>query len=140
MFRTEIPTGGTLFAVEIQTPRANDPFMTLNVGNRSDVAMYFYLCDKSTNNSHGQSIKNIPEGQWFRVEAFYKCSATKNGHVTFWQDGAQILDVSSVQTRYADGNCEWSVNNYSARLTPNTAIIYVDDVAICLGGRCQFVS
>jgi hypothetical protein len=47
------------------------------------------------------------------------------------------MDVSSVHTRYADGNCEWSVNNYSASLTPNPAIIYVDDAAICLGGRCR---
>jgi len=131
------PPWWNVFQWKSKRPGANDPFMTLNVGNRSDGAMYFYLYDKSTNNSHGQSIKNIPEGQWFRVEAFYKCSATNNGHVTLWQDGVQILEVSSVQTRYADGNCEWSVNNYSASLTPNPAIIYVDDAAICLGGRCR---
>src|SRR5215469_13903080 len=86
------PPWWNVFQWKSKRPGANDPFMTLNVGNRSDGAMYFYLYDKSTNNSHGQSIKNIPEGQWFRVEAFYKCSATNNGHVTLWQDGVQILE------------------------------------------------
>jgi hypothetical protein len=41
-----------------------------------------------------------------------------------------------VQTRYPDGNCAWSVNNYSTSLKPSAATIYVDDAAICLSGRC----
>ena len=98
--------------------------------------MYFYLYDKNAKQSYGQSVSNIPEGQWFQVEAFYKCSGDKTGHVTFWQDGVQILDVANVQTRYPDGNCAWSVNNYSTSLNPNPATVYVDDAAICLGGRC----
>lgn len=123
-----------------KSKRANsgtsDPFLALNVGNRSDGAMYFYLYDKNAKNSYGQSIKNIPEGQWFRLDAFYKCSGEKDGHVTFWQNGTQILDVGSVQTRGPEGNCSWSVNNYSTSLNPSAAEIYVDDAAICLGGRC----
>lgn len=114
----------------------SDPFIALNVGNRSDGAMYLYLYDKNAKNSYNQAVKNIPEGQWFRVDAFYKCSGEKNGHVTFWQDGAQILDVGNLQTRYADGDCQWSVNNYSSSLNPSSATIYVDDAAICLGGPC----
>jgi hypothetical protein len=114
----------------------NDPFISLNVGNRPDGAMYFYLYDKNAQKSYGQSIKNIREEQWVRVDAFYKCSGEKAGHVTFWQDGAQILDVGNVQTRYPDGNCSWSINNYSTSLNPSAATIYVDDTAICLGGRC----
>jgi hypothetical protein len=56
--------------------------------------------------------------------------------VTFWQDGTQIFDVPNVQTRYADGPCAWSVNNYSSSLDPVGATIYIDDAAICSGGRC----
>jgi len=93
--------------------------------------------NQNTKTSYQQeAIKNIPDGQWFRVQAFYKCAGDNTGHVTFWQDGAQIFDVPNVQTRYADGDCQWSVNNYSKSLNPSTATIYMDDAAICSGGRC----
>ena len=98
--------------------------------------MYFYLYNQNTKTSHLQAVKNIPDGQWFHLEAFYKCAGNNTGHVTFWQDGAQIFDVPNVPTRYADGDCQWSVNNYSNGLNPGTATIYIDDAAICSGGRC----
>ena len=130
------PPWWNVFQWKSKRADVSDPFFALNVGNRSDGAMFFYLYDKNAKNSYSQSVKNIPEGQWFRVDAFYKCSGEKNGHVTFWQDGTQILDVGNVQTSYPDGNCAWSVNNYSTSLNPSGATIYVDDAAICLGGRC----
>lgn len=130
------PPWWNVFQWKSKRSSVSDPFIALNVGNRSDGVMYFYLYDKNAQKSYGQSFKNIPEGQWFRVDAFYKCSGEKDGRVTFWQDGTQILDVSNVQTRYPDGDCAWSVNNYSTSLNPSTATIYVDDAAICLGGRC----
>jgi hypothetical protein len=74
--------------------------------------------------------------RWVHVEAFYKCDGSGAGEVAISQDGAQLWDVRNVNTRYADGNCQWSVNNYSSGLTPSTATIYIDDAAICLGGRC----
>jgi polysaccharide lyase-like protein len=114
----------------------NDAFFALNVGNRSDGSLYLYLYNQNSKTSYSQAIKNISEGQWFHIEAFYKCAGDKTGHVTFWQDDAQIFDVPSVQTRYPDGTCAWSVNNYSDSLNPTTATIYVDDAAICAGGRC----
>jgi len=61
----------------------------------------------------------------------------KTGRVTFWQDGEEILDARNVQTRYRDGDCQWSVHNYSASLDPPEAAIYVDDAAICAGSRCR---
>lgn len=130
------PPWWNVFQWKSKRSDVSDPFIALNVGNRSDGAMYFYLYDKNAQKSYGQSIKNIPEGQWVRVDAFYKCSGEKTGHVTFWQDGTQILDVPNVQTRYPNGNCSWSVNNYSTSLNPSAADIYVDDAAICLGSRC----
>lgn len=130
------PAWWNVFQWKSKRAVVSDPFFALNVGNRSDGAMYFYLYDSNAKNSYGQAGKNIPEGQWFRVDAFYKCSGEKTGHVTFWQDGTQILDVGNVQTRYRDGDCSWSVNNYSSSLNPSTATIYVDDATICLGGRC----
>ncbi len=114
----------------------NNPFFILNVGNRVGGAMYFYLYDQYHQISYDQTVKDIPEGQWTRVEAFYACAPDISGHVTFWQDGVQIFDVANVQTRYLDGDCQWSVNNYTNSVNPTPATIYVDDAAICSGGRC----
>jgi hypothetical protein len=130
------PSWWNVFQWKSKHAAGNDPFFTLNVGNRASSAMYFYLYDQNTKTSYGQELKAIPEQQWVRVEAFYVCAEDKTGHVTFWQDGVQIFDVANVQTRYPDGGCEWSLNNYSGSLDPRSAVIYVDDAAICTGGRC----
>jgi Polysaccharide lyase len=114
----------------------SDPFFTLNVGNRPDGSMYLYLYDQNANRSFTQTVKDVPEGRWFRVEAFYKCAWDSSGRIDFWQDGTPILAVSNVQTRYLDGDCQWSVNNYTDSLDSGSATIYVDDAAICFGGPC----
>jgi len=98
--------------------------------------MYFYLYDHNTKTSYDQQSATIPEKSWTRVEAFYSCAADKTGQAIFWQDGVKIFDIRGVQTRYPDGDCQWSVNNYSNGLTPSPADIYVDDAAICLQSRC----
>ncbi len=116
-----------------QHPAGNDPFFVLNVGNHADGTMTFYLYDKNRQVTHNQSLKNIPVGQWFQVEAFYQCAGDTTGHVTIWQDGVRIFDVGNVQTRYADGDCQWSANNYSDGLVPGTASIYIDDAVISTG-------
>ena len=114
----------------------SDPFFALNVGNRGDGSMFFYLYDQDARRTYAQTVKDIPEGRWLRVEAFYRCAADDSGRITFWQDGTRIVDVSDVQTRYGDGDCEWSVNNYTDGLDSGSATIYVDDAAICSGGHC----
>lgn len=126
-----------VFQWKSKHPAGDDPFFILNVGNRSGGAMYFYLYNWQTRTSYGQNAQNITAGQWTHVEAHYICAGGNTGHVTFWQDGVQIFDIPNVQTRYSDGDCEWSVNNYSNGLSPNPATIYIDDAAICSGGRCN---
>jgi hypothetical protein len=130
------PSWWNVFSWKSRHAAGNDPFFALNVGNRADGPMYFYLYNQNTKASYDQALKVIPERRWTRVEAFYACAGDNTGHVTFWQDGVQIFDIPSVQTRYFDGDCQWSLNNYSSSLSPSTATIYVDDAAICLGGRC----
>jgi hypothetical protein len=138
--RRYIPNGDpawwNVFQWKSKRGGGSDPFFALNVGNRPDGSMYFYLYNQNSKTSYSQTVKNIPDSQWFRVDAFYQCTGDHAGHVTFWQDAEQIFDVSGVQTRYPEGDCEWSVNNYSNSLNPPTATIYVDDAAICAGGRC----
>ena len=116
-----------------QTQTTNDPFFVLNVGNRLDGTMFFYLHDWQRKVSYGQMGVNIPVGKWVHVEAFYQCAGDATGRVTIWQDGLPLFDIQNVPTRYADGDCEWSVNNYSDSLAPNTATIYIDDAAISTG-------
>jgi hypothetical protein len=130
------PSWWNVFQWKSRHPAGNDPFFALNVGNRADGPMYFYLYNQNTKTSYGQTLVVIPEQRWVRLEAFYMCAGDSTGHVTFWQDGVQILDIPNVQTRYSDGDCQWSLNNYSSSLRPSPATIYVDDAAICLGGRC----
>jgi hypothetical protein len=111
----------------------NDPFFNLEVGALSNGEMYFYLGDNQTNITYAQASQPpmpIPTGQWVHVEAFYKSDGNGAGEVTIWQDGTQLWDIRNVNTRYADGDTEWSVNSYSNELTPAAATIYVDDAAI----------
>jgi hypothetical protein len=109
-----------------------DPFFVLNVGNRGDGSMYLYLYNWQNRQAFQQSVKNIPVGQWFKVEADYWCAADGTGRVTFWQDGTQLFDVQNVQTRYGNGDCQWSLDNYSSGLSPSTSTIYIDDAQIIL--------
>lgn len=108
----------------------DDPFWILNVGNRRDGKMYFYLYDWQRGKSYQQEEIDIPERQWIHVEAFYRIASDNTGHVTFWQDGVELFDVPNVQTRYADGVAQWSVNNYTDNISPSTATIYVSDPVI----------
>jgi hypothetical protein len=78
----------------------------------------------------------IPVRVWTHVEAHYVCTTTPTGQVTIWEDGKQLFDFSNVATAYPGGDCQWSVNNYSNGLSPSPTIIYIDDAAICSGGRC----
>jgi hypothetical protein len=110
----------------------NDPFFVLNVGNRPDGSLYCYLYDWQTKRSYHQTVKNIPIGQWLQIQAFYSCAGDGTGRITIWQDGVLLFDIPNVQTRYSDGDCQWSVNNYSDAIKPQPVTIYVDDAAITL--------
>jgi hypothetical protein len=110
-----------------------DPFFIVNVGNRSDGSMFFYLYDWQRRISYPQTVKDIVVGQWVHVEALYHCAADTTGQVTIWQDGVLLTDVQGAATRYVDGDCQWSVNNYSDALSPNPAVLYIDDATISVG-------
>lgn len=106
-----------------------DPFFIVNVGNRPNGEMYLYLYDWQQRQSYSQVSTNIPIGRWFQVRAFYRCSPDA-GEVTIWQDGTLLAHLQGVRTRYSDGDCQWSVDNYSDSVKPAPAVIYIDDALI----------
>jgi len=124
------------------TDGKNDPFFFLSMGNRQGSgAMHFQLGWwrglKIEGPAPGQfggrswaSSMDIPVGRWFHVEARHVCAGDFTGAIQVWQDGVQIFNQGGVRTRYLNGNCQWSVNNYGEKTTPSPVVIYVDDVAI----------
>jgi len=107
-----------------------DPFFILNVGNRADGTMFFYVYDWQRRRSYHQSVRNIVEDTWTNVQARYDCSGDSRGRLTLWQDGVLLFDIASVQTRYSDGDCQWGIGSYSDGIAPLPAYFYVDDVSI----------
>jgi hypothetical protein len=120
-----------IFQWKSKTSSVNDPFYVLNVGNRTDGSMNLYLYDWQRRISHATSAV-IPVGRWIRIEAFYKCAADNTGRVAFWLDGQLLLDITGRSTRYSDGDCQWSIDNYSDGINPTPATFYVDDLSIAL--------
>jgi hypothetical protein len=123
--------------------QVSDPFYVVDVGETTESGqpvMFFTLCPPNGGTCYQQSqpYTFIPVRHWVEMEAHYVCAGTASGHVTIWQNGSPtpLFDVPNVQTRYPDGDCSWSVNNYSNGLHPATATIYIDDAAICSGNRC----
>jgi hypothetical protein len=47
-----------------------------------------------------------------------------------WQDGTEIFKLEGVKTRYSNGDCQWSVNNYGTGISPSPVVIYADDAII----------
>jgi hypothetical protein len=114
-------------------PPRNDPFFMLNIGNRPDGTMFLYLYDSNARVSYGQTVMDVPIGQWFSIEALYKSRGDATGQITIWQDGTLLWNITGVQTRYPDhegGVTEWSVNNYSNGVTPTPTTLFIDDAEI----------
>ncbi|HZK66204.1 MAG TPA: heparin lyase I family protein [Chloroflexota bacterium] len=114
----------------LQDSSRNDPVFVLNVGNMSNGRMRFYLWNHLANRGYDQVTTAVPVGRWVHVEAYYRQAADNNGRVTIYQDGEQILDVANVATRRPNDSLYWGVGNYTDRINPSTATIYVDDAAI----------
>jgi hypothetical protein len=72
----------------------------------------------------------LPIGRWFQVEARYVCASDFTGAIQVWQDGTEIFKLDGVKTRYSNGDCQWSVNNYGTGISPSPVVIYVDDAII----------
>jgi hypothetical protein len=122
---------------------SSDPIYTVNIGNRSDGSMYYFLYNhvgsNGTYNTSGVGRKasapiNIPLNTWVHLECYYKWSTSNDGRVSCWQNGQPLWNVTGVRTEYNYGRVsnprQWTVNNYSDNTSPTWQTIYVDDAAI----------
>ncbi len=108
----------------------NVPVWVLNVGNRGDGSMYFYLWDALTRTSYSPLHRvDIPIQRWTQVRAYFRRSTDKTGRITIWQDGVLLFDVDQVQTAVGD-NTHFGIGNYTDDITPSDAVIYADDAEI----------
>jgi hypothetical protein len=106
--------------------------------NDQNHTMSFYLFSKQNAPAlHFQTDPlPIPVGSWVHVEAYYRVSADKNGQITIWQDGQQILDVSDVQTAVeaTEEHANWSLGNHTDHIVggdvDGTATVYFDDAVV----------
>ena len=64
-------------------------------------------------------------------EILYRKAADATGHITVWQDGAQILDVANALTAPTDW-VQWDAGGGSNDLAPSPAVVYFDDATISL--------
>ncbi len=114
---------------------SSQPMWVLNVGNRSNGDLVFYLWDAIRQETHHHQLTgerlSVPVGQWVHVEAFYRRAQDNSGRIAIWQDGVKIFDIDGVQTAIAE-NVHWSLDNYTDRITPDDPVIYADDAAISL--------
>jgi hypothetical protein len=109
----------------------SQPTWVLNVGNRPDGEMVFYLWDALNRRSYqdGSRSTTVPVGRWVHVEAFYRRSTAEAGRIVVWQDGVKLFDRDGVRTAISE-RVQWSLANYTDWLAPSTATIYADDAVI----------
>ena len=125
--RYTAPDWWNIFQFKSKTSSLNDPFFLLDVSSQNKLSLY----DWQERRSYTPIVdKEVPVGRWFQLEVFYKSRGDETGAITVWQDGVKLYDVKNVRTRYTDGDSQWSVNNYTANISPNDVDIYVDDAVI----------
>ena len=72
----------------------------------------------------------VPPATWVHFELLFKKAADNSGQIIAWQDGVQIMDVSSVVTAPTDW-IQWDIGGGSLDvITPTPVSIYVDDATI----------
>jgi hypothetical protein len=123
-FRAELgnpPTQKELFDVNLTNPSAGK--MSLRVFDNRDPPYGGNLpLDVPS------SPPDVPVNAWFQLEAFYRDANDSTGRLTLWLDGQQILDWQGATglTSWV----AWDVVSVGENLSPEPAILYVDDCAI----------
>ena len=109
------------------------PMFSLDIREKSTGQLnllLIYRPDLRDKVEYKQSVMNVPTGQWFQIETYYKKGYNNNGQVIVWQDGTEIFNLSNVQTTESDNTIYWSINHYTDYIIPSLCSIYIDDAAI----------
>ena len=123
------------------------PVYTLNVDHDDkDGSMAVYLYNHvgrdgryNTDGEGGVAISDtpLPLRKWVHIEVFYEWSTRRNGRVTVFQDGAQVMNIENVITEFPYRTNDirmrqWTVNNYTSGTQPASHTLYIDDAVISL--------
>jgi hypothetical protein len=71
----------------------------------------------------------VPVEEWFQLEAFYRAASDDTGHLTYWLNGRQVVDIAGAPTSPTSW-VEWDACSVGEDLTPQMATLYVDDCAV----------
>ena len=109
---------------------ANLPIFVLNVGNRRDGSMYFYLWDALNRTSYAPVHRvDIQTNRWIQVKAYLRRSTDTSGRITIWQDDVLLFDLDQVQTAVG-ANIHFGIGNYTDSIVPADPVIFADDAEI----------
>jgi Polysaccharide lyase len=109
----------------------NDPFFSFNLVRRSSGYTVAVYKKPEAYNLRRHTEKVVPVGRWFELKAFLHQSSAQGGSIVVWLDGTEIIRASGLTTKYPGASQQnWSVNNYSAGVSPAPTVIYVDDASV----------
>jgi hypothetical protein len=110
-----------------------DEFYDLDLFGLASGEMTVLLYDHRTAHNLPLDVPDpvIPVGAWFQVEAFYRNTNDNTGHLTYWVDGKQIIDIAD-QPMAPTPWIEWDACSIGENLTPSPAVLFIDDCAVSL--------
>jgi hypothetical protein len=122
------------------SPNSQTRKKTFSVTLRDMVPHLSSKTDQDGNFTTGTDVDiadiQVPIGQWFQLECFYRWSTQQDGAVICWLDGYEILRAEEITTQSDSAQWlsyprQWTVNNYGVSpQNPLTNTIYIDDAAL----------
>ena len=107
---------------------------SLDLEQASNGEMSWYVFDDQRQYKYLPSVTTVaPIGRWFLVEAFMHQAMDNSGQVTFWIDGALLVDVTGVPTVLSTW-LSWNVRGSASNITEPLAEVFLDDAAITRTG------
>jgi hypothetical protein len=107
----------------------SDELFDLDLTNLDGGGMSLRLYDHRTGDRPLDVVAPaVPIGAWFQLEAFYRAAPDRTGRVTYFLNGAPIVDVQgpTAPTPWV----EWEACSIGEGLDPAPAVLFIDDAAV----------